>query len=198
MSDKKPAKPMKIGEQYSIPCIRVKGLDWISQESWLPVIGPLHDDVEFLNFAVEHYHIDFRFVDPTSFANVTSRYANDGQESHLLGLIIGKEQIIEGPTQQQLIFHRPMPVYPICSSEGEKLPFFCALEDAFAEWVIDPTLPICPHRGLPLDGLADDSGIAVCSGHGLAWDMKTGKCIRRFAHFQPEAPTDEVTCQGQD
>ena len=181
MPDGNFAEAMKMGEQYAIPCVRAEGLDWIAQVEWLPIIGPLHDDVEFLNFATEHYHIDFRFLEPILFDRVSNRYASDGQDSQLLGLVVGQNQVIEGPTQQMLTFYRPMPVYPIRSRAGEILPYFCALEDAFAEWVIDPTLPVCPHRGLPLDGLADENGIAICSGHGLAWDMKTGKSVRRFS-----------------
>lgn len=180
---------MIVGEQYSVLCVRTQGLKWIAEGKWLPIIGPLHADVEFLNFAVEHYHIDFRFVDPTSFANVSHQYANEGQVSQLLGLVIGKEQIIEGPTEQIVTCHRPMPVYPIRSRNGEVLPYFCALEDAFADWVIDPAVPICPHRGLPLDGLVDENGVAICSGHGLAWNMKTGKCVRRFSSANALSPS---------
>lgn len=181
MSDKHALEAMNFGEQYPIPCIRTQDLNWIAQTEWLPIIGPLHEDAEFLHFPVEHYHIDFRFVDPTSFAALSARYASDGILSNLLGLIVGKEQILEGPVLRQLPLQRAMPLYPVHSREGEPLPQFCALEAAFADWVIDPKRAICPHRGLPLYGLADEDGIAVCPGHGLAWDMRSGKCVRRFS-----------------
>ncbi|MCB0086744.1 MAG: Rieske 2Fe-2S domain-containing protein [Caldilineaceae bacterium] len=184
MADKTFLESAKVGEQHAVLCVRARGLEWISEEKWLPVIGPLHADAEFLNFPVEHYHIDFRFVDHISFANVSSKYVSDGQTGQLLGLVVGKDQIVEGPAEQIMAFHRSMPVYPSHSSKGENLPYFCALEDAFAEWVIVPELAICPHRGLSLAGLADENGIAICSGHGLAWDMKTGKCVRRFSKSQ--------------
>ncbi|MEZ4708317.1 MAG: Rieske 2Fe-2S domain-containing protein [Caldilineaceae bacterium] len=186
MADKTCLESAKVGDQHAVLCVRARGLDWISKDQWLPIIGPLHADAEFLNFPVEHYHIDFRFVDSISFANVSNKYVSDGQIGQLLGLVVGKDQIVEGPTQQLVNFYRPMPVYPVHSREGEKLSYFCALEDAFAEWVIDPKLAICPHRGLPLDGLAGKNGIAICSGHGLAWDMKTGKCVRRFSKPQAD------------
>lgn len=180
MFDKTSQTSMKVGEQFTINCVRVRGLAWISEAEWLPVIGPLHDDAEFLNFAVEHYHIDWRFVDPAPFAKVSHEYASEGQTEHLLGLVIGRTQIIAGPTERRMTVHRLMPVYPIRTRDGEGLPYFCALEEAFTDWVLDPAIAICPHRGLPLAGLADENGIAVCPGHGLAWDMKTGQCVRRF------------------
>jgi len=37
---------------------------------------------------------------------------------------------------------------------------------------------LCPHQGEPLHRLPPQNGAAVCIGHGWAFDLRTGRCVR--------------------
>ena len=173
---------LEFGQGYQVPCVRAQ-VEWFGPEQWVPIIGPLHEDKEYFDFNVLHYHIDFRFVEPQIFDKWASELIYHWQDKgYLLELLIEKHQILEGPILRECTCHRSMPVFPTrLASTGDWLKSVRALEEAFSETIINPKKPICPHRGFPLTGLpTDENGVVVCPGHGLAWDTNTGRCVRRF------------------
>lgn len=51
----------EVGRYYRVPCVRGR---WILGDSplWIPVIGPLHEDTEYIGFPFQHWHVDYRFL----------------------------------------------------------------------------------------------------------------------------------------
>jgi len=39
---------------------------------------------------------------------------------------------------------------------------------------------VCPHRGTDLTPFEKPDGTAICPGHGLRWNLKTGELMPRF------------------
>ena len=52
------------GQTYRVPCIRAS---YIARQpiKWWPVIGPEHEDMEFIGFPWRHWHVDYRFLSPS-------------------------------------------------------------------------------------------------------------------------------------
>lgn len=52
-------EPPVVGRFYMVPSVH---FNWCNVVTYWPVLGPLHEDARFFNFANPHYHIDARFV----------------------------------------------------------------------------------------------------------------------------------------
>src|SRR5688572_15406724 len=56
-----------IGKVYWVPCAMAQGINseadniHLRAQVWLPIIGPPHNDVDFLGVSAVHYHFDVRF-----------------------------------------------------------------------------------------------------------------------------------------
>ena len=51
-----------VGQKYRRPCVRAQ---WHgSYITWVPVIGPVHDDRKHIGAAFQHLHVDYRFLRP--------------------------------------------------------------------------------------------------------------------------------------
>lgn len=147
---------------------------WMRRD-FVPVLGPKHRDVEHLLFDVEHYHIDWRFVTETEYRGAAW---NDMPHGKVVGAV-GK------PVLRELTCLREMPEFPNVRELGwDPLGRWSSLERAFACKTLKDG-HICPHRGIDLRPFAQEDGTAICPGHGLRWDLRTGLLMDR--HSKAEA-----------
>lgn len=168
----------KVGQFYMVPCLRVP-FKFCGTE-WVPVLGPKHRDAE-LGADWDHFHIDWRFasdkmlrdcrgISGSPHGNVISNDAGRWNAPH---------KIIGAPVLKRRKCKRAMPEFPACQE-----PKWTALEVGQRERC-DKLKDghICPHRGIDLRPFARPDGTAVCPGHGLHWDLKTGLLLAR--HQKP-------------
>ena len=157
-----------MGKVYKVPCVLRQGLAY-KCATWVPVLGGLHEDVQFLEFPHQHYHYDIRFM--------SARQLSELRLKPVLQNIIVEDIIIDGPELKPRKCYRVMPTWPYGTAHfQDKLQ---AMEDFYCEQRVDLNNPICPHQGLPLVAEPDADGVVVCSGHGLSWSLRTGELVRR-------------------
>lgn len=162
-----PARP-KIGERAWVPSIRVA---WnhpdIVFSGDLPLIGPKHNDTEVLGFDPEHIHVDLRFV--------PRKYIDQIKVPPALRVVIfGKlESGLRYPDikLREFVCLREWPVFP-----SEQLSRSKELSEHWSG--VQMKKMICPHRGISLAACPVVNGVVTCPGHGLKWNVETGKLVR--------------------
>lgn len=164
-----------VGKAYSVPCVRGKFTN-LRFDGWVPVIGPVHEDKEYIGLALMHHHIDWRFVLEHQWKRQTTFRPAD----EALGSILYEKDITEGPKYLRRPCLREMPTFPtVLTPASTPIVFLPELEKAFADVRLS-ACRTCPHRGIPLDAMkANANGVVVCPGHGLAWDTRSGRLVRR-------------------
>ena len=176
-------KRAEVGAFYSVPCVRVP-FGFYGMK-WAPVIGPKHRDVE-LGVDWEHWHVDWRFV-PDATLHQAIAYSTI-QSPH--GKVVSNdnperwgEQKLTGPSVlKRHLCLREMPDFPAAPK-----PEWAAMEvaqRARCDKLKDGHT--CPHRGIDLRPFEKEDGTAVCPGHGLRWDLRTGLLLAR--HKTPNVP----------
>lgn len=164
----------QVGRYYKVPTVR--GTVYYTMANW-PVLGPKHEDKEFINFPSRHFHIDWRFVSKQMFDMVKRRHSApvaitlcEDDRINVTGLPASAHRLLK--------CKREMPRFP-------REPFWLhRLEDAYEHCVLKTK--VCPHRGLPLDNLTPDAdGNVTCPGHALRWNFDTGRMVRETAPAQP-------------
>ena len=175
--------PPVVGEFYLVPCILIpaalqrKGqLCGGMRPRWWPILGPRHQDLD-LGVPAYHYHYDPRFMTDRAIVN----RIGSQPISWLFGAILcdGHPSVLPSPVPRRRRCLRHMPAHFADVEGGWGLPSWLRpLEAKFAD-VLLPDCKVCPHRGLPLAQLPQKNGIVTCRGHGLRWDVATGKLVRR-------------------
>ena len=173
-----------IGKMYWVPCVMAPGIkseaDNIHTRApvWLPIIGPPHNDADFLGVSAAHYHFDVRFF---SERLVRLLAADQRNAAAVLRRVAGVEGILKGPINRRLKCRRQMPEYPLetqrCDGGVEGFAQLPEFERAYSKYRV--ACGRCPHRNFPLHGLPDNNGVVVCPGHGLAWNLLTGEMVSR-------------------
>lgn len=165
------ARPV-IGKYYPVPCIFVHMAGrqgWMPASGWIPTLGAKHSDAD-LAVNADHYHIDWRFIDDRGFEMA-------GTWSTQLGNLITSGSgyyKLDAPTElKRRMCRRAMPDFP-----AQQQAKWVAFESKHACTKLKPG-NICPHRGIDLTPFIKADGTAVCPGHGLAWDTKTGALLPR-------------------
>lgn len=160
-----PNKQQIVGKSYLIPMIFHKRAFW-------PIVGPWHEDAD-IGFSKHHFHFDIRFLTDTQYKILSRRSVSP----------LGRVQTNpDGEMEIQVLLKRrkmrreweEFPAY----HWGSPVEFVAELENRFADQTMK--CMTCPHRGMPLDSLPVKDGAVVCNGHGLKWDVKTGRMIRRI------------------
>lgn len=169
-----------VGRFYWVPCVRVPG------RGFWPVTGPRHEDAAIIKFPRPHWHYDLRFTSEAQMAFLCNRgrYARD-----LGALLFGKVGLPDGEAHGSVLVGRKLapPVLrrrrclraqPSFVIDGEAPPWQAELEAAYSQQKV--ACQKCPHRGLPLASLPRIEGTnqVICPGHGLRWDLGTGKLVR--------------------
>lgn len=114
---------------------------------FVPVIGPPHcDGPEICSEpTVAHYHYDYRFSEYQGFMN---------------GLIDNGVPLV----------YRRMQCVRTESDNGRALWGMIRLARVYHNHTLDIHNPVCPHQNIPI---VNKNG--QCSGHGLCWNLKTGR-----------------------
>lgn len=152
--------PPIIGQFYRVPCILGH---WNDSEvlRWIPIVGPLHDDADHLNFPWSHWHVDGRFV-----------------RSEVGAFACRNKPIIKEHTRGEIQFNRRK-----CYRHSPELGFgflknqlkHRALREAYKDARMKCMK--CPHRGFDLSTQPVVNGVVYCPGHALRWDVETGKQV---------------------
>jgi len=160
-----------VGERYLVDCVWGRVCDCASQrETWLPVTGPRHEDSEVIKFKWWHQHYDLRFLQPALYDHLVVR------TSHALYAVLVDESVPAPRETSRRVLRclRSQLDFPGDAS------FAQALERAYAGACLRPCR-VCPHRGLPLGSAPVVGGVVECPGHGLRWDVATGRLSPRGA-----------------
>lgn len=174
----------EIGKFYRVPCADYD-LDGDGRcIAAIPVQGPLHNDRAIIGFAFEHYHVDPRFMSDgvlrRFFAGTFPMFVPLDAEALKYPLPLREEphrSLITGETRlRRRKCYRVMPFFP-----AEAFRWIPKLEAMYARCRLNLARPICPHRGIDLDGLPERDGVVICPGHGLQWNMLTGELVPRRA-----------------
>lgn len=165
-------KTPQVGKFYLVPCIW-HCLTEFTRAFWLPVVGPWHEDAEFVGFPYWHFHYDWRFMQSFLIIDPERPIYNQAR--------VATDKLDINPPKTQLRrrkMMRPMPEFPAIERSGDPVRWIKPLETEFASHVLK--CRPCPHRGMSLDGLPIDAqGRVVCNGHGLRWNLNTGRISPR-------------------
>ena len=61
-----PPAHYEVGKFYDVLCVYAKWPNMDARPRWWPVLGPQHEDSDFINAGYQHYHVDFRFLNDAS------------------------------------------------------------------------------------------------------------------------------------
>lgn len=160
------AAAYEVGKYYLVPCVRGQYFGVVAD--W-PVIGPMHEDAEYIKFKWHHYHIDWRFVPHKLFRPLGYKMG-----ALLLTNHISNPIGLPAPVLRRRKMYRPFQkfIWPATMSDAYKK--FAA---AYSESKLSSGM-VCPHRGLPLQGCPQDGDVVTCPGHGLRWNVITGELVK--------------------
>lgn len=170
----------KVGEFYRVPCLQVRSLRLKMTpygNVWVPVIGPKHSDPD-IGATWQHYHIDWRFVSDRMFENCSLSVTGTPHGSVISHDNYRLHDGIKGtPSLKRRKCKRVMPSFParpcgvFASMEASQRQRCDRLKDGHT----------CPHRGIDLRPFVQADGTAICPGHGMRWDLRTGELLARHA-----------------
>lgn len=170
-----------IGRYYLVPCVNKNpDFDW---PRWLPVIGPVHHDKEYINIAYLHLHYDLRFVNSRLWRLEFPHVKVSAPDRAAISVVACLENVPIVERKMKCV--RQMPPFPLAvkfpSGRTHNAPWVQSLENAFKDKIVNTACARCPHKGLPLNGLPEDEkGNVICPGHGLKWNLHTGQMVSRL------------------
>lgn len=166
-----------VGRYYMVPCLvsDSRTAPAANSRNLVPVIGPMHSDKEHLNFDLQHFHIDWRFVKNMESSMDLREWKNSPHGTVMLAQEHNGKNL--PPVPRLMKCFRAMPEFPVLRTWK-----WIGLELA-QEHACNKLKPgnICPHRGIDLTPFAEPDGTAICPGHGLRWNLRTGELIPRHA-----------------
>lgn len=168
-------EPPLVGALYMVPVIR--DYPWCGHTSNWPVLGPLHDDKDFFNFSVPHYHIDIRFTTARQEAIMLTR--GDLQWFSSNADVVAAMGSLSCPLASHG-YRLPKGMPGLMRRRCRRASYYCPAEaDPIKEMrkkLGDPAEAIrlgdgrllCPHRKVDLSQFTPDAdGIVTCPLHGL-------------------------------
>jgi len=182
-----------IGRPYLVPAVPFRS-EWLESRTgwselktwpWVPVMGPRHEDAEHLNFEWEHYHFDWRFV-PRHMLRMST--VSRGRNRFFARVATGSMVHLERLEHRRFVCARRMPIFPRSLAQG----WMAALEAAYATHRLRKDCAVCPHRGMRLAGQPTNAdGLVICPGHGLRWDLESGRLVPAVQTFGQKPKTKE-------
>lgn len=171
-------QPPEVGRFYMVPVITA--YPWHNRIRDWPVLGPLHEDLEFFRFGTLHYHVDLRFLSVHDYAFASGhipRSIRSGVSDIDAALNASASPLCSRGSE--LPKGRPMLQRRRCRRAGGGttiLNHIPAARESMETRFGSPAQPIrladgrllCPHRKVDLSQFAaDDQGIVTCPLHGL-------------------------------
>lgn len=160
-------EPPVVGQFYLVPVVRDYPYCGFTGE-W-PVIGPKHVDGEFIQFHLEHYHVDARFLTAAQEKRVT----NSSSEWSIEGVVGSAPLCSRG---SDLPKGRPVLARRKCRRDGygyahgdkEGIKALRAHYGELDAIALDDGRKLCPHRKADLTQFPPDAdGFVMCPLHGL-------------------------------
>lgn len=161
------------GKFYRMPVVKA---DWMGRVGEYVVMGPEHDDADYIGFELPHWHVHPQFcteyglkLNETSSGKTVPRWvhavlapSSEGYtpleiEPEYVGLRLRK-------------CRRPMPEYSVVP------PWSGELSAAMRDRPLKLDHPVCPHKGADLSCVPVRDGVITCPLHGLRFDASTG-CV---------------------
>lgn len=172
------ATEIVVGKYYLVPTVFVptlpKGLQIV------PVIGPAHEDAEFIKFPHRHMHPDRRFVS-VKWLDYYGRGVYGDKAHWAVVYSFTFKTLLEGierDTGVREAARERMRCKRMVTAFRKDAPWLARLESAYRDERLRDG-HICPHRGISCRGVAPESDGVVCPGHGLKWNMETGALVSR-------------------
>lgn len=139
-----------------------------------PVVGPLHEDAEFIKFPDRHFHPDRRFTSQAWFDYYAS-YSTHWNVVYAFEVRGRDTGMLDGGRRKRKCLRT---VGSFTAPNGPPQ-WLTGLEQAYRHEKLRDKM-ICPHRGISCVGVvAESDGGVVCPGHGLKWNPKDGELISR-------------------
>lgn len=174
------ASTIIVGKYYLVPTVYVPRLPRSLRT--VPVIGPPHEDAEFINFPHRHLHPDRRFVSSSWMNYYRARGGLEAKEGHWS--VVYSFKVNELDTGIREGDRMRMQCKRLVGSFRLDAPWLTKLENAYRlEKLRDGH--ICPHRGISCRGVIAENGGVVCPGHGLKWNLETGSLVPRVRQQLP-------------
>lgn len=158
--------PLIEGQFYLVPTVKAK---WYGKLASWPVIGPLHEDVEFFRFRFDHYHVDARFLA----RGVRNPYRVYEGPLHVLPgepplpkPVMSRRRCVRAHLEFHVNYFRDTSPLPALRKH------FAGRQCAHGKggW-------ICPHRKASLGSIVPVDGIITCPLHGLQINAASGKVL---------------------
>jgi hypothetical protein len=150
---------VEVGGFYQVPCIRHSYADDSPKRGWIPVIGPVHDDADVINFKHRHLHRDTRFT-------AEGLDYLQGRLTRLTKVERVDDLRWDGTQLEYAMKRRKCRRHADC---WHPVSFTKPLEAHHRRCRIGAD-GLCPHRGIPVAlGHRMADGSIVCAGHGLRW-----------------------------
>jgi len=162
-----------VGKYYLVRCVLSTDEFPEHLKGWRPVIGEKHEDKE-IGVEFEHYHYDVRFFYEWQLGSYYKRDATK-EAATLISVYSTKKRQSEIEYRRRRC-NRRMPDFPL-THNAKKSHIAVKLEEIYKD--VELKCMKCPHRGFDLTQLPVKDGVVICNGHGLAWNVKTGKMIPR-------------------
>lgn len=178
-----------VGRYYLVPAIfmsRYRG-----KELWWPVHGRRHNDIQFFDFELEHYHVDPRFLtakhvrqigefdDIRGWDAIQRSFAAPVHGEKVWSASGGKVSYqaknLPAPELHKMKCMRLMPEYPASSQ-----PVIHEINAHFdgKRCKRGRLGYVCPHQQYPLGSIVpDENGIITCPLHGLRVRAVDGVCV---------------------
>jgi len=158
--------PLIAGRFYLVPIVRAK---WFNHLDAWPVIGPLHEDREFLHFPDDHFHVDARFL-PASFKDPWRVF------SYPLHAYRG-EPPLPAPVMKRRKCVRVHVPWEVSGRRNTGPLDVLRAHFAGRQCAKGKSGWICPHRHAALGSIQADGGVITCPLHGLRIDAVTGAVL---------------------
>lgn len=176
------------GKHYIVRCVQ---FNKNGRKTWVPTLGDRHSDPELGNPRA-HYHIDYRFMSERFIAFMYDK-GFDPKNIKVIGDVDGVLPLMDRRLKcyrSEFLSIRHSVFKEDCGSIGtvEYKDFEASM--AKAHVVQKDGCNFCPHKGVPLDGAAPTTfgkTIVECPGHGLTWNLRTGKLYDRCSEYKGEA-----------
>ena len=182
-------KDVVVGKFYSVP--HVLAYEFYGHTNIpIPINTPLHEDKDYINFNVLHFHIDWRFLNTKIYTDCCidmhePSYEIKSQvkdvliiESAALGKLADTKVFYKNVkckrSYNNNIFHIEFPIMYHCNWPTKLQIVFCGDHLRINE----NGQYVCPHKGAIVDlNHKDENGHAVCPAHLLRFNTQTLKAI---------------------
>jgi hypothetical protein len=179
--------PVEVGKYYLVPTVLAV---WNNMLDHWPIIGPQHSDAQCLNFDIQHYHPDARFLRKLKEDDVW--YWRSALASPIQTNTRVNPEGLPKPIWRRRLCRRLHNSYvPTIEAQMADKPFK-TWQCHFDMWTgkqakHDGRGWVCPHRSVPLADHAAIDGVITCPLHLLRIDAVTGVVLPPVSHPSSKA-----------